>query len=146
MRPHVSMITLGVRDLNGARRFYGEGLGWPVLQEQPGAWVAFRLGDGTSALGLFSWDALAADAGVPGQGVGFRGVTLSYVVRNEERVRAVLEEARRAGGTIVRPAERAPWGGTSGVFADPDGHLWKVAFGSGAEPFAAEERAGPARP
>ncbi len=137
MRPHVSSITLGVRDLARARRFYGEGLGWPIQQEQ-GEWVCFGLGDGSSGLGLYPWDALAGDAGVAADGSGFRGVTFSYVVRSEARVDAVLAEAARAGGTIARPAQRPPWGGYFGYFADPDGYLWKVAASPGEQPFAAE--------
>jgi len=137
MKPHVSVITLGVRDLDQAKRFYSEGLGWPIQQEA-GPWVSFSLGDGSSSLGLYPWDALADDAGVPADGSGFRGMTLSYVVRSEERVDAVLAEAERAGGTIARPAEKAPWGGYFGYFADPDGYLWKVASGGGDQPFNAE--------
>ena len=87
-------------------------------------------------MGLLAWDALAADAGVPADGNGFRGVTLSYLVRSEERVAQVLAEAERAGGKIVKAAERAQWGGSTGFFADPDGYLWKVASGTGQQPFA----------
>ena len=135
MKPHVSVITLGVRDIARARKFYGEGLGWPVQQDY-GQWVAFNLTDGSSMLGLYSWDALAGDAGVSAGGNGFRGVTFSYIVRTEERVSEVLAEAERAGGTIVKAAERGQWGGASGYFADPDGYLWKVASGSAPQPFA----------
>jgi uncharacterized protein len=134
MNPHVSIITLGVRDLNRAKQFYSEGLGWPIQQEQ-GPWVCFSLGNGSSALGLYPWDALADDAGVAANGSGFRGITLSYIVRSEERVDAVLAEAERAGGKIAKPAQRAPWGGYFGYFTDPDGYLWKVVAGAA---FAAE--------
>jgi uncharacterized protein len=136
MKPHVSVITLGVKDMNKAKQFYNEGLGWPVLQDYE-QWVSFSLGDGSSALGLYTWDALAADAGVPADGDGFRGVTLSYIVGTEERVGEVLGEAEKAGATIVKPVEQA-WGGAFGYFADPDGYLWKVATGNGPQPFAAE--------
>src|SRR5947209_11416273 len=124
MNPHVSVITLGVRDLSRAKQFYSEGLGWPIQQDYD-VWVSFSLGDGSSALGLYAWDALAADAGVDADGSGFRGVTLSYIVRSDERVDAVLAEAERAGGKIARPAEDSQWGGRSGYFSDPDGYLWK---------------------
>src|SRR5213593_3624056 len=106
MNPHVSAISLGVRDLDRAKRFYSEGLGWPIHQEQ-GQWVSFSLGNGSSMLGLYPWEALAAVAGVAADGSGFRGFTVSYIVRSEERVAEVLAEAERAGGTIVRPAQRA---------------------------------------
>ena len=135
MNPHVSAITLGVKDVERSRRFYGEGLGWPVQQAQ-GEWVSFGMGDGSPALGLLAWHSLAGDAGVAPEGSGFPGFTLSYLVRSEERVGEVLAEAERAGGRIVKPAERPPWGGCSGYFADPDGYLWKVASGSGEQRLA----------
>jgi len=135
MNPHVSAITLGVRDLARAKRFYGEGLGWPVEQDYP-QWVSFKMGEGSSLVGLYPWEALAGDAGLPADGTGFRGVTLSYIVRTEERVAEVLAEAEAAGATIVKPAEHSQWGGASGFFADPDGFLWKVASGGGGAPFS----------
>ena len=136
MQPHVSVITLGVKDLNRAKQFYSKGLGWPIHQEA-GEWVAFSLGDGSQALGLYPRNVLAADAGVPADGSGFPGVTLSYIVRSEKRVDEVLAEAKKAGGRIVKP-KQAAWGGHFGYFADPDGYLWKVAAGPGDQPFAAE--------
>jgi uncharacterized protein len=135
MNPHVSVITLGVRDMTRAKRFYGDGLGWPVEQDYP-QWVSFKMGDGSSLLGLYPWEALAADAGLAPEGTGFRGVTLSYIVRSDDRVAEILTEAERAGATIVKPAEATPWGGTTGFFTDPDGYLWKVASGTGQAPFA----------
>jgi len=135
MNAHVSGITLGVKDVNRAKQFYSEGLGWPIQQDY-GEWVSFSLNNCMSMLGLFSRDALAADAAVPAEGSGFSGITLSYLVRSEERVDAVLAEAERAGGTIARPAEDSQWGGRSGYFTDPDGTLWKVASGGGDQPFA----------
>jgi catechol 2,3-dioxygenase-like lactoylglutathione lyase family enzyme len=135
MNPHVSVITLGVKDLAKARQFYGKGLGWTAYQDYPQL-VAFSINNGSSGLGLLAWDSLAGDAGVPAEGSGFRGVTLSYLVRSEERVAEVLADAERAGGKIVKAAERAQWGGSSGYFADPDGYLWKIASGSGQQPFA----------
>ena len=135
MNAHVSVITLGVRDLERARRFYGEQLGWPVHQEDDN-WACYLLADGASALALYPWDELAEDAGVPAEGSGFRGVTLAYNVRSEDRVDAVLTEAERAGGTIVQPARRTEWGGYSGYFADPEGYLWEIATGATRLPFA----------
>jgi uncharacterized protein len=135
MNAHVSVITLGVSDVPRARQFYGDGLGWPVQQAQ-GEWASFAVGDGSSVLALYSREALAADAGMAPDGSGFPGFTLSYVVRSDERVDEVLSEAERAGGQVVKPAEDAPWGGRSGYFADPEGHLWKVASGVGDQPYA----------
>jgi len=91
---------------------------------------------GSTAFALFPWDALAEDARVAADGNGFRGVTLASNVHTEERVDDVLAEAERAGGSIVKPAGRAEWGGYSGYFADPDGHLWEVATGATKLPVA----------
>jgi uncharacterized protein len=135
MNAHVGYITLGVRDLSRSRQFYSEGLGWPIQVAQ-GQFVSFRPANGSSAVTLYPWKALADDAGVPPDGSGFRGVALSYIVRSEARVDAVLAEAERAGAEIARPAQRARWGGYFGYFADPDGFLWKVVAGEGDEPFA----------
>jgi catechol 2,3-dioxygenase-like lactoylglutathione lyase family enzyme len=124
MKQHLSIVTLGVRDLDRTRRFYEQGLGWAVGAEE-GEWISFKLGDGSSALALYPWEALANDVGVDSKGAGFRGVTLSYGVGTEGRVGEVLDEAARAGAVIVKPAQRGA-GGYSGYFADPDGYLWEV--------------------
>jgi catechol 2,3-dioxygenase-like lactoylglutathione lyase family enzyme len=135
VRPHVAVISLAVRDFARARRFYSEGLGWPVQQEQ-GEWVCFSLGDGSSALTLYPWQETAAEAGVSADGDGFRGVVLAYNVGSEERVDEVLAEVERAGARITKPPERTAWGGYSGYFSDPDGHLWEVATGAADLPFS----------
>jgi catechol 2,3-dioxygenase-like lactoylglutathione lyase family enzyme/predicted RNA-binding protein with PIN domain len=135
MRPHVAVITLGVRNLDRARRFYHEGLGWPIQQEDDN-WVCFSLGGGSSALALYPWDALAADAAVPPDGSGFRGVTLAHNVRSEKRVAEILAAAERAGGRIVKRPQPTTWGGFGGYFADPDGYLWEVATGATKLPFS----------
>jgi len=135
MNAHVSVITLGVRDLEREKRFYGEQLGWPVEQEDDN-WACFLLAGGSTALALYPWDELAEDAGVLAEGDGFRGVTLAYNVRSEERVDELLAEAERAGGTIVQPPRKTQWGGYSGYFADPEGYLWEVATGATRLPFS----------
>jgi catechol 2,3-dioxygenase-like lactoylglutathione lyase family enzyme len=135
MNPHVSVLTLGVRDLALEKEFYGEGLGWPVHQEDHN-WACFLLEGGATALALYPWDELAADADVPAEGSGFRGVTFAYNVRSDERVEAVLAEAQHAGGTIVQPPRRREWGGYSGYFADPEGYLREVATGATSLPFS----------
>lgn len=135
MNPHVAIITLGVRDFDRARSFYHEGLGWPIQQEDDN-WVCFILEGGGTALTLYPWDELAEDAGVPAEGSGFRGVTLAYNVRSEQRVDEVLAEAERAGATIVQPPRHTAWGGYSGYFADPEGFLWETATGATMLPFS----------
>jgi catechol 2,3-dioxygenase-like lactoylglutathione lyase family enzyme len=135
VRPYVAVIGLGVKDFARAKRFYSEGLGWPI-QQQEGEWVSFLLDDDSLALTLFGWDEKAADAGVSPEGSGFRGITLSYNVRSEERVDEVIAEAGRAGGTITKHPEHTFWGGYSGYFSDPDGHLWEVQTGATRLPFS----------
>lgn len=126
MNAQISAITLGVRDLNRAKQFYTEGLGCSIEQDHAG-FVSFNLGTGSSGLALYTWDALAADAGAAADGSGFRGVTLNYILPSAERVDEVLAQAEHAGGEIIKPAQSAQWGGYFGYFSDPDGHLWKVA-------------------
>jgi uncharacterized protein len=135
VRPHVAIIGLGVQDFARAKRFYSEGLGWPIQLEE-GEWVCFSLGDGSTAMTLFGWDEKAADAGVPPEGSGFRGVSFGYNVRSEARVDEVLADAERAGGTITKPADHTFWGGYSGYFSDPEGHLWEVQTGATQLPFS----------
>jgi len=136
MKPHVSGITLGVKDVTRAKQFYHQGLGWPIQQEQ-GEWVSFKINNGSSWLGLLPRDTLAGDAGVAADGSGFRGLAFSYVVPSEERVDAVLAEVERAGGKIAKPGQRK-WGGYYGYFTDPDGYVWRVVVGADKDPTAAE--------
>ena len=114
MEQRISLVTLGVMDLARARAFY-EALGWSGAQ-QPDDEIAFFQAGGM-VLGL--WTALG--------GHGAPGIELAHNVRSPGEVDVVLAAAERAGGTIVRPAARAEWGGHSGAFADPDGYVWEVA-------------------
>ena len=125
MKPRISMITLGVADLERAVKFYQEGLGFPRMDSPPG--VAFFTLNGTW-LGLYGRDALAADAQVPAEGHGFRACALAHNVSSVEEVDRVVEQALAAGGTLVKKPEKVFWGGYSGYFADPDKHLWEVAY------------------
>jgi uncharacterized protein len=124
MEQRLSLVTLGVADLDRSRRFY-EAWGWS--RHGAHAEVVFFQAGGM-VLALWSREALAADAKVPAEGTGFRGIALAYNTRTREEVDAVLDEAKAAGATIPKPAEDAFWGGYSGYFADPDGHLWEVAW------------------
>jgi len=125
MKPRVSMITLGVTDMERSVRFYEKGLGLPRMPFEGGA--AFFTLNG-SWLSLYPWDALADDAMVAPSGNGFRGITLAHVVSSKEEVVKVLDQAVRSGGKLVKSAQTVFWGGYSGYFADPDGHLWEVAW------------------
>lgn len=125
MEPRVSLITLGVTDLARSRAFY-EALGFRASSASQGDIVFFQAG--AQALAIFPRSELAHDVGIDAVGGGFRGVTLAHNVRAKEDVAAVLEEARAAGAQIVKSAQDVFWGGHSGYFADPDGHLWEVAW------------------
>lgn len=124
MKPRISMITLGVRDLAVAVRFYEQGLGLPRMDAPPE--VAFFTLNG-SWLALFGRGALAADAGVPATGSGFAGFSLAHNVASEAEVEAVLQQAVAAGAGLVKPGQPTSWGGYAGYFRDPDGYLWEVA-------------------
>ena len=124
MKPRISMITLGVRDLAAAVKFYETGLGFPRMESPPE--VAFFTLNG-SWLGLYSRNALAEDATVPPEGNGFEGFTLSHNVSSEEEVEQVMGQALAAGAALVKAAQKVFWGGYSGYFKDPDGHLWEIA-------------------
>lgn len=121
----MSLVTLGVSDLARARRFYEAGLGWQVGQAVEDEVVFFQLNG--LILSLFHRNALAKDAGITSSGGGFGGIALAYNARSREDVEGVLAEAERAGGNLVKPAQETSWGGYSGYFTDPDGHLWEVA-------------------
>jgi len=121
MEQRVSLVTLGVSDVERARAFY-ETLGWVAAPEDD---IVFFQAGGL-IVALWSRESLAEDSGVEDAG-GWGGVTLAHNVRSPAEVDAVLEEARAAGATIVRPGAKTFWGGYSGVFHDPDGHPWEVA-------------------
>lgn len=127
MQPRISMITLGVADLVTSIRFYETGLGLPRMPLAEAADVAFFPLHGTW-LGLYPRAALADDAAVSAAGQGFSGITLAHNLASREEVDEVLAQAVAAGARLVKPAQEVFWGGYSGYFADPDGHLWEVAW------------------
>ncbi len=114
MEQRISLVTLGVANLVRARAFY-EALGWSGAKQPDDEVCFFQVGG--MVFGL--WTALG--------GHGAPGVELAHNVRSPEDVGPVLAAAKRAGGTIIRPAAPADWGGTTGAFADPDGYVWEVA-------------------
>ncbi len=126
MEPRISLVTLGVADLERSVRFYRDGLGWPLSSASAGDVAFFRTGG--AVLALYPRSLLAADAHLSSGAPGFGGITLAHNVASREQVDAVLAEAAAAGAVILKPAQEAEWGGYTGYFADPDGHPWEVAW------------------
>jgi catechol 2,3-dioxygenase-like lactoylglutathione lyase family enzyme len=126
MEQRVSLITLGVGDLERARAFY-EALGWQVTAA-PEDVVFFQAGG--LVVALWGRERLAEDSGVEDAG-GWGGVTLAHNVRDPREVELVIEQARQAGARIAREPATTFWGGYSGVFVDPDGHPWEIAHNPG---------------
>lgn len=131
MEPRISVITLGVSDLKRSFTFYKEGLGFPTKMTPGGGIVVFAT-SGTR-LFLYSYEKLAEDVGLAAPPIEkeknrFPGFTLGHCARNRADVDAILSQAEKAGGRIVKPAKDAFWGGYSGYFSDPDGYLWEVAY------------------
>lgn len=132
MRPHISLITLGVEDLERAVAFYRDGLGLPTkgimgTEFELGAVAFFELESGLK-LALWPRKNLAADTGLPLQPPSPTSFSLAHNVGSESEADAVMAQAARAGARIVKPAQKAFWGGYAGYFQDPDGHLWEVAY------------------
>ena len=125
MKPRISMITLGVRNLTAAIEFYEKGLGFPRMDSSPE--VAFFTLNGTW-LGLYGREALAEDAKVSAEGKGFEGFTLAHNVESEKEVDEIVALAVSAGAMLVKKPQKVFWGGYSGYFKDLDGHLWEVAY------------------
>jgi hypothetical protein len=131
MEPRVTFITLGVDDLDAARRFYVDGLGWTPTFEVAGEVVFIQVGPG---LLLALWGAADLDAdsgGPPGRGSGPGSFALAHNVDSDDAVVGVLAAAAAAGATILKPAQRADFGGFHGYFADPSGFRWEVAHNPG---------------
>ncbi|HEY1383634.1 MAG TPA: VOC family protein [Dongiaceae bacterium] len=129
MEQRLSLVTLGVRDLAASRAFYKR-LGWRESSAGNEQVAFFQCGGLVFA--LWGRDALTEDAGVS-PGTGFANISLAHNVRSKEAVDATLEEARRAGAQILKPATETSWGGYLGYFADPDGFAWEVAWNPGFE-------------
>ena len=127
MEQRISLITLGVADVARSRAFY-EGLGWQGQEAEETAF--FQVGG--MAVVLWHQDKLADDAGVRRmQGGGFRGVGLAQNVRSRAEVDAVIAAAEAAGAQVTRRPAETFYGGYAGYFADPDGHVWEIAYNPG---------------
>jgi len=126
MDPWISLMTLGVRDIERSRRFYRDGLGWPMSAASSDDVAFFRTGG--VVLALYKRELLAADANLSPEGSGFSGIGLAHNVATRELVDAALEAAVAAEGTLLKPGAAVEWGGYTGYFADPDGFLWEIAW------------------
>jgi catechol 2,3-dioxygenase-like lactoylglutathione lyase family enzyme len=126
MQPRVDFISLGVRSVAASRRFYVDGLGWPVHREVPDEVVFIQANHG---LILSLWDArqMQAEAAVDAP-AAVPCITLSHNVGSAEQVDQVMAQAESAGAAVVAPPKTQPWGGYTGYFADPDGFRWEIAF------------------
>ena len=132
MKPRISVLTICVDDLERAVSFYRDGLGLPTegiigKEFEHGAVAFFDLQAGVK-LALWPRDSLAHDTGIPRSGRASPDFTIGHNVHTEREVDEVMEQARQAGGQIVKPAQKTFWGGYAGYFRDPDGHLWEVVF------------------
>jgi uncharacterized protein len=125
MEQRISIVTLGVADLDRSREFY-ERLGWRRSMRKAEGVVFFQAGG--MALALYPRGDLAKDANVAPEGNGFAGIAIAYNARSRDEVDAVLAEAKAAGARILKPAQQAFWGGYSGYFSDPDDFPWEVAW------------------
>jgi catechol 2,3-dioxygenase-like lactoylglutathione lyase family enzyme len=135
MHPSIKVLTLGVADLERALTFYRDGLGLETegifgTEFENGAVVFFNLSGGL-ILALWPFESMANVTGLtiepPGPADTPR-FSIGHNVRTEEEVGAILVAAERAGATFIDPPQTRPWGGTSGHFRDPDGHLWEIAW------------------
>lgn len=132
MKPRISVLTLGVADLEKSVAFYREGLGLPTegiigKEFEYGAVAFFDLENGLK-LALWPKTSLAKDTGLPLQETSATEFTLGHNVSSKEEVDEVMAQAAKAGASVVKPAEQTFWGGYSGYFQDPDGHLWEVVW------------------
>lgn len=127
-RQRVTLVTLGVADMGRARAFY-EGWGWRLHPASMEGLTLYQMQG--AALALFALEELAADQGRPGAGLGTGAMTLAQNCGSEAEVDAVFDAAIAAGGAALKRPERVFWGGYSGYLADPDGHVWEVAFNPG---------------
>jgi len=128
MEQRLSFVTLGVKDLARAQKFY-EGLGWTPAKIVEGEVVFFSMNGLVFA--LWGERALAEDARADYTPPAFRGVALAHNGRSRAEVDAILAQAASIGGRIAKPAQETPWGGYAGYFADPDEHLWEIAWNPG---------------
>lgn len=132
MKPRIKVLTLGVSDLEKSLAFYRDGMGLPTegivgQQFEDGAVVFFHMGEDL-ILALFPTTSLARDAKITVTPVRLGAVSIGHIVKSKEEVDAVMKQAEEAGAVITDPARERFWGGYSGYFHDPDGHLWEIVW------------------
>jgi catechol 2,3-dioxygenase-like lactoylglutathione lyase family enzyme len=132
MKPRITVLTLGVDDLERSLAFYRDALGLPTqgivgTEFEHGAVVFFEL-EGGLMLALWERASIAWDTGLPQSAPSPTDVTIGHNVRSREEVDAVMAEAAAAGAVIVKPVGDTFWGGYAGYFQDPDGHVWEIAW------------------
>jgi len=132
MRPRISVLTLGVDDLERAVAFYRDGLGLPtegiVGKEFEHGAVAFFDLQSQVKLAVWARDDVAHDTGLPKTPLCPTGFTIGHNVSRKDEVDQVMEQARKAGAKVLRPAHDTFWGGYAGYFQDPDGHVWEIVW------------------
>jgi len=128
MEQRISLVTLGVKDLQISKAFYANGLGWKPAYESEE--VLFYQ-TGGMIFALFQRDQLAADFNADSTTFGPAAMALAHNVRTRDEVEPILQKAISAGGKLLKPARQAEWGGYSGYFADPDGFAWEIAWNPG---------------
>lgn len=132
MNQRINMLTLGVNDLNKSMEFYKKGFGWQTkgivgTEYENGAVVLFELDKGRM-LGLYERKNLAWDSKLPLQTPSATEFSIGYFVNSKKEVEAIMEQAKKAGAKITKPAQKAFWGGYHGYFQDIDGHLWEIGY------------------
>jgi uncharacterized protein len=126
MRQKLNIITLGVKNLETSLTFYEQGLGWKRSPASQGDIVFFSLGGMT--LAIYPREKLAEDITINESGTGFNGITLAINAKDKNEVDTVLKEVVKLGAKLLKPAQEVFWGGYSGYFGDPDGHIFEVAY------------------
>jgi uncharacterized protein len=132
MKPRITLLTLGVDDLDESLAFYRDGLGLPTegivgTEFEYGTVAFFDLQNGVK-LTLWPRKSLAHDLNIPLQSRSATDVTIGHNVASKEEVDAAMEQAKRAGAKIIKPAQDTFWGGYAGYFQDPDDHVWEIAW------------------
>ncbi|PTX20176.1 hypothetical protein C8N40_103251 [Pontibacter mucosus] len=126
MEQRLTLITLGVRNLQRAREFYQNVFGWQPTESDSEGIVFFQLNG--MQLALFPQESLADDAGVSPEGSGFKKFSLAYNVRSEQEVDELVAQLEEKGATVVKRPEKVFWGGYSSYISDPDDNLWEIAY------------------